>query len=342
MRDFTFAIVGALGNVGTEMRGTLEKSKLPIGNLVMMDVAENVGQVVKWRDREISVVEAAADAFAGVDIALFSAGEGAALELVPEAVKHGCVCVDNSTAFRGSDVDPLVVPEVNAEALTNHRGIIANPNCSTIQMLVVLKPIHEKYTIKRVVVSTYQAVSGSGQAAVDELHAQTRAFAEGRELEVNVYPHQIAFNALPHIDSFVANGYTKEEMKMIDETHKILDPAIGITTTTVRMPVVNGHSESMNIETEKPFEIDEVRELLAGSRGIIIEDDPGNNVYPLAINAAGQDPVYVGRLRRDESIGNGMNMWCVADNLLKGAALNTVQIAAELIERDLVRVPGDV
>ncbi len=339
MSSYTIAVVGALGNVGTEMRSTLERSDLPIEKLVLMDVPENAGQTVEWKGQRITVVAAEPGAFEGVDIALFSAGEAAAQALAPEAVRRGCVCVDNSTAFRGSDEDPLVVPEVNPEALENHRGIIANPNCSTIQMLVVLKPIHDAYKIKRVVASTYQAVSGSGQAAVDELHEQTRAFAEGRDMKAEVYPHQIAFNALPHIDVFEPNGYTKEEMKMINETHKILDPNIGVTTTTVRMPVVNGHSESLNIETEKPFDIDEVRDLLAKAPGIEIEDDPANNVYPLAINASGKDPVYVGRLRRDESIENCMNMWCVSDNLLKGAALNTVQIAGELIARKLVKVP---
>jgi aspartate-semialdehyde dehydrogenase len=304
-----------------------------------MDVPENTGKIVSWKGQDITVVTAEAGAFEGVDIALFSAGEAASLELAPEAVKRGCVCVDNSTAFRKSDVDPLVIPEVNPEALESHRGIIANPNCSTIQMLVALKPIHDVFKIKRVVVSTYQAVSGSGQAAVDELHQQTRAFAEGGEMPVTVYPHQIAFNALPHIDVFESNGYTKEEMKMINETHKILDPAIGVTTTTVRMPVVNGHSESLNIETEKPFDIDEVRAIFEKAPGVVVEDDPANNVYPMALTATGKDPVYVGRIRRDESQDNTMNLWCVSDNLLKGAALNTVQIAGELIARNLVKVP---
>jgi aspartate-semialdehyde dehydrogenase len=338
-RQYTFAIVGALGNVGTEMRNVLSRSGLPIAKLVLMDVPENAGKVVEWSGQNFEVVAAAAEAFEGVDIALFSAGEEAALALAPEATKRGCICVDNSTAFRKHEEHPLVVPEVNAEALDHHVGIIANPNCSTIQMLVVLKPLHEAFTIKRVVVSTYQAVSGSGQAAVDELQEQTRAFAEGRELPVSVYPHQIAFNALPHIDSFLENGYTKEEMKMIEETHKILDPAIGVTTTTVRMPVVNGHSESLNIECEKPFDIDKVRGLLSEAPGVIVQDEPEKNIYPLALYADGTDPVFVGRIRRDESLDNTMNLWCVSDNLLKGAALNTVQIAGELIARDLVRVP---
>ncbi len=338
MKNYTFAIVGALGNVGTEMRNILENSDLPIGNLVLMDIAQNAGKTVKWRDNEYTVVESKPEAFDGIDIAIMSAGGDASLQLSPEAVKRGCVVVDNSTAFRMHPDHPLVIPEVNAEALENHKGIIASPNCSTIQMLVALKPIHEKYNIKRVVASTYQAVSGSGQAAVDELHQQTKAFANGEEMVANVYPHQIAFNALPHIDVFMENGYTKEEMKMIEETAKILDPNIKMTTTTVRMPVVNGHSESLNIETEKPFEIEDIRMLMDNADGIVLEDEPKNNIYPLAINAAGKDPVYVGRIRRDFSADNALNMWCVSDNLRKGAALNTVQIAEELIKRDLVRV----
>ena len=339
MKNYTFAVVGALGNVGTEMRSILEASDLPIGRLIAMDVPDHAGKKIRWRDQELTVVAAAADAFAGVDIAIFSAGEAAALELAPEAVKRGCVCIDNSTAFRMAPEHPLVIPEVNADALNGHRGIVANPNCSTIQMLVALKPLHDAYGIKRVVVSTYQAVSGTGQAAVQELEDQTRAFAAGEAPRVKVYPHQIAFNALPHIDSFTANGYTKEEMKMILETAKILDPAIRVTTTTVRMPVVNGHSESINVEFAKPYDLADVRRLFENAPGIEVQDDPKNNVYPMAIDAAGKDPVYVGRIRRDFSTDNALNFWCVSDNLRKGAALNTVQIAGELIRRDLVRVP---
>ena len=338
MKKYTFAVVGALGNVGTEMRGILETSELPIGNLVLMDVSQNAGKKVNWRDADYSVIEAKPEAFDGVDIAIMSAGAEASLELSPEAVKRGCVVIDNSTAFRMAPEHPLVIPEVNADALENHQGIIANPNCSTIQMLVALKPIHDKYTVKRVIVSTYQAVSGSGQAAVEELHCQTHAFANGEEMLASVYPHQIAFNVLPHIDVFLENGYSKEEMKMILETAKILDPEIKMTSTTVRVPVATSHSESLNIETEKAFEVD-IKTLLAASPGIVLEDDPENNVYPLAINAAGKDAVFVGRIRRDFSADNALNMWCVSDNLRKGAALNTVQIAEELVKRDLVRVP---
>ena len=339
MKKYTFAVVGALGNVGTEMRGILETSELPIGNLVLMDVSQNAGKKVNWRDADYSVIEAKPEAFDGVDIAIMSAGAEASLELSLEAVKRGCVVIDNSTAFRMAPEHPLVIPEVNADALENHQGIIANPNCSTIQMLVALKPIHDKYTVKRVIVSTYQAVSGSGQAAVEELHCQTHAFANGEEMLASVYPHQIAFNVLPHIDVFLENGYSKEEMKMILETAKILDPEIKMTSTTVRVPVATSHSESLNIETEKAFEVEDIKTLLAASPGIVLEDDPENNVYPLAINAAGKDAVFVGRIRRDFSADNALNMWCVSDNLRKGAALNTVQIAEELVKRDLVRVP---
>ena len=339
MKKYTFAVVGALGNVGTEMRNILEKSALPIGNLVLMDVVQNAGKKIRWRDAEYSVIEAKPDSFSGCDIAIMSAGADASLELSPEAVKRGCVVIDNSTAFRMVPEHPLVIPEVNADALENHRGIIANPNCSTIQMLVALKPIHDNYRIKRVIVSTYQAVSGSGQAAVDELQKQTHAFVNGEDMRSSVYPHQIAFNILPHIDVFLQNGYSKEEMKMILETAKILDPEIKITATTVRVPVKTGHSESLNIETEKHFEVEDVKTLMAASPGIELEDDPENNVYPLAINAAGKDAVFVGRIRRDFSTENALNMWCVSDNLRKGAALNTVQIAEELVKRDLVRVP---
>ena len=338
MKKYTFAVVGALGNVGTEMRNILETSDLPIGNLILMDLAQNAAKKVSWRSNEYTVIEAKAESFTGVDIAIMSAGAGASLELSPEAVKRGCVVIDNSTAFRMAPEHPLVILEVNADALENHRGIIANPNCSTIQMLVVLKPIHDKYCIKRVIVNTYQAVSGSGQAAVEELRSQIRAFANGEEMLASVYPHQIAFNVLPQIDVFLESGYSKEEMKMILETAKILDPKIKITATTVRVPVMTGHSESLNIETEKSFEVEEIKTLMEESPGIVLQDDPGNNVYPLAIKAAGKDAVFVGRIRRDFSAENTLNMWCASDNLRKGAALNTIQIAQEIVKRNLVRV----
>ena len=303
-----------------------------------MDLAQNAAKKVSWRSNEYTVIEAKAESFTGVDIAIMTAGTDASLELSPEAVKRGCIVIDNSTAFRMAPEHPLVILEVNADALENHRGIISNPNCSTIQMLVVLKPIHDKYCIKRVIVNTYQAVSGSGQAAVEELRSQIRAFANGEEMLASVYPHQIAFNVLPQIDVFLESGYSKEEMKMILETAKILDPKIKMTATTVRVPVMTGHSESLNIETEKPFEVEEIKTLMEESPGIVLQDDPGKNVYPLAINAAGKDAVFVGRIRRDFSAENSLNMWCVSDNLRKGAALNTIQIAQEIIKRNLVRV----
>ena len=338
MKKYTFAVVGALGNVGTEVLNILETSDLPIGNLILMDLAQNAAKKVSWRSNEYTVIEAKAESFTGVDIAIMSAGAGASLELSPEAVKRGCVVIDNSTAFRMAPEHPLVILEVNADALENHRGIIANPNCSTIQMLVVLKPIHDKYCIKRVIVNTYQAVSGSGQAAVEELRSQIRAFANGEEMLASVYPHQIAFNVLPQIDVFLESGYSKEEMKMILETAKILDSKIKMTATTVRVPVMTGHSESLNIETKKPFEVEEIKTLMEESPGIVLQDDPGKNVYPLAINAAGKDAVFVGRIRRDFSAENTLNMWCASDNLRKGAALNTIQIAQEIVKRNLVRV----
>jgi aspartate-semialdehyde dehydrogenase len=339
MKRYHFAVVGALGNVGTEMRNILEASDLPIARLTLMDIPENAGRKVRWRDSELPVVAALPEAFAGVEIAIFSAGEEAAKRLAPEAVKRGCVCIDNSTAFRMDPAHPLVIPEVNAGALAGHKGIIANPNCSTIQMLVALKPLHDAYGVKRVVVSTYQAVSGTGAAAVRELEDQVRAYAAGEPLPIAVYPHQIAFNALPQIDSFLDSGYTKEEMKMVNETAKILSPDVKVTATTVRIPVVTGHSESINAELARPFTLEDVRALWEKAPGVEVVDDPANGIYPMAIHAAGKDPTYVGRIRRDFTIANGLNFWCVSDNLRKGAALNTVQIAGELIRRDLVRVP---
>jgi len=331
MNRYTFAVVGALGNVGTEMRNILAASDLPISKLVLMDIPENAGKTIEWKGDMLTVVAAEPAAFSGVDIALFSAGAEASKILAPEAVKHGCIVVDNSTAFRMDPDCPLVIPEVNSEALEDHGGIIANPNCSTIQMLAAAGVTR----IQGILNGTTNYILGE---MVEELEGQVRAFADGTDGSVAVYPHQIAFNALPHIDVFLDNGYTKEEMKMIVETHKILDPNIQVTATTVRMPVVNGHSESINIETEKPFEVEDIKQLMAASKGIVLEDDPQNNVYPMAINASGKDPVYVGRIRRDFSTDSALNMWCVSDNLRKGAALNTIQIADELIKRDLVKL----
>ncbi|MFW5810743.1 MAG: aspartate-semialdehyde dehydrogenase, partial [Thermodesulfobacteriota bacterium] len=281
------------------------------------------------------VEELTGDAFQGVDIAIFSAGGGPSKTFAPQAAQAGCVVVDNSSAWRMDPEVPLVVPEVNPHAVADYtqKGIIANPNCSTIQMVVALNPIQKRFGIKRLVISTYQAVSGTGKKAIDELFDQTRAMINFLEYKKTVYPHRIAFNCLPHIDAFQDNGYTKEEMKMVNETRKIFeDDAIGVTATTVRVPVFYSHSESVNIETREPVTAVEVRELLEKTPGVRVVDDPENNVYPLATDAAGQDLTLVGRIRQDESIANGINMWIVADNIRKGAATNAVQIAELLAE----------
>ena len=274
--------------------------------------------------------------FEGIEIGLFSAGGTLSEKYAPIAADAGCVVIDNTSAFRMDPDVPLVVPEVNPDALAFYttKGIIANPNCSTIQMVVALKPIHDAVKIKRIVVSTYQAVSGTGKNAIEELAEQTKALLSLRDPEIKVYPHRIAFNCLPHIDVFLDNGYTKEEMKMVNETRKIMqDDSIAITATTVRVPVFYGHSESVNIETEKKISAQDVKALMANAPGVTLVDDPANAVYPLAIDAAGRDDTYVGRIREDESIANGINMWVVSDNIRKGAALNTVQIA-EILIRD--------
>jgi len=273
-----------------------------------------------------------------MDIALFSAGGSTSEQFAPIAAKAGCVVIDNSSAWRMDAQVPLVVPEVNPHAIAQYtqKGIIANPNCSTIQMVVALSPIHRHYGIRRIVVSTYQSVSGTGKKAIEELFNQTRAMINFLEAETRVYPHRIAFNCLPHIDKFLDNGYTKEEMKMVNETRKILeDASIGVTATTVRVPVFFGHSEAVNVETRRACPADEVRALLAAAPGIKVVDDPAANRYPLAIDAAGQDLTLVGRIRQDESIPNGINMWIAADNIRKGAATNAVQIAQILGEKYL-------
>jgi aspartate-semialdehyde dehydrogenase len=278
------------------------------------------------------------NSFAGVDIGLFSAGGSVSEKFAPLAGNAGCVVIDNTSAFRMDPEVPLVVPEANAHAIAQYakKNIIANPNCSTIQMVVALKPIHDVARIKRVVVSTYQAVSGTGKRAIKELETQVLAIYNQQEIKKEVYPHQIAFNCLPHIDVFFDNGYTKEEIKMVNETRKIMeDNSIGVTATTVRVPVFYGHSESVNIETEKKLKPDEVRKILSKAPGVAVVDNPKKFEYPLAIYAAGKDETFVGRIREDESIPNGINMWIVADNIRKGAALNAVQIAEILIQKYL-------
>ena len=335
-RKYNVAVAGATGAVGGAMLDVLERRDFPIKELRLLASERSVGKKLKFRGLEIPVQLLSKDAFEGIDIALFSAGAARSLDFAPAAAAAGAVVIDNSSAYRMEDDIPLVVPEVNPHAIAQftNRGIIANPNCSTIQMLVALKPIHDKAEIKRIVVSTYQAVSGTGAKAIVELEAQVKAYAAGGPLQKNVYPHQISFNCLPHIDSFLDNGYTKEEMKMVNETHKIFeDSSIGVTATAVRVPVFFGHSESVNIETAKKISAAGVKELLAIAPGVKVVDNPSLGIYPLAIDCAGKFETLVGRIREDESIENGINLWVVADNILKGAALNAVQIA-EIVAKD--------
>lgn len=331
--SYVVAVVGATGAVGEEMVLILEQRDFPVKELKVFASERSIGKKIEFRNTEIPVETLNEDSFKGVDIALFSAGAERSKIWAPVAVRSGCVVIDNSSQWRMEPDVPLVVPEVNPQDLKWHKGIIANPNCSTIQMVVALKPIHDVAKIKRIVVTTFQSVSGTGKKAMDELLQQTTDLLNFRDIKCNVYPHQIAFNVLPHIDKFLENGYTKEEMKMVNETKKIMgDPSIRVTATTVRVPVFRCHSESVNIETEKKLSANEVRAILAGAPGVIVFDAPEKNVYPLPVYVAGKDEVYVGRIREDESIPSGINMWIVADNLRKGAALNAVQIAEKLVE----------
>jgi aspartate-semialdehyde dehydrogenase len=336
---YTVAVVGATGAVGQQMVACLEERRFPVHRLVLLASERSMGKKVTFMGKELPVEVLTKDSFNGVEIALFSAGGSISQEFGPIAAAAGAVVVDNSSAWRMDPEVPLVVPEVNPQdiGLYTKRGIIANPNCSTIQMVVALKPLHDAARIKRVVVSTYQAVSGTGQKAVDELANQVRALLCCEDPVKKVYPHRIAFNCLPHIDVFQENGYTKEEMKMVNETQKIFgDSTIQVTATTVRVPVFYGHSEAVNIETERKLSVYEARELLAAAPGVKVVDDPLKNKYPMAIDAAGQDLTLVGRIREDFSIENGLNLWVVADNIRKGAATNAVQIA-EILIRDYLR-----
>ncbi|HET6460216.1 MAG TPA: aspartate-semialdehyde dehydrogenase [Syntrophales bacterium] len=336
VKSYNVAVVGATGVVGNEMVRILEEREFPVCNLTLLASERSIGKKLKFRGKSVPVHVLNEKSFSGIDIGLFSAGGGISERFAPIAAASGCVVIDNTSAFRMVPDIPLVVPEVNRKAIGMYRnkGIIANPNCSTIQMVLALKPIHDAVGIKRVVVSTYQAVSGTGKEAIEELVKQTEALLSGRKPVVKVYPHRIAFNCLPHIDVFLDNGYSKEEIKMVNETKKILgDATIAVTATTVRVPVLFGHSESVNIETERKISAGEVRRILSRAPGVKVVDDLKRNKYPLAIDAAGKDDTFVGRIREDESIKNGINMWIVSDNVRKGAALNAVQIA-ELLVRD--------
>jgi len=337
--EYNVAVVGATGAVGRMMLKVLEERNFPVKNIRLFASPKSKGVKLPFKGEEIEVeVLEETKSFKGIEIALFSAGAQRSLDYAPLFAKDGAVVIDNSSAWRQDPEVPLVVPEVNPHAVAQYKnkGIIANPNCSTIQMVVALKPLHDYGKIKRVVVSTYQAVSGAGQKAVDELTAQVKAWCEGKEMPPAKHiPQTIAFNCVPHIDIFLPNRYTKEEMKMVNETQKIMEADIKVTATTVRVPVFYGHAEAVNIETEKKITVEKAIELLKNAPGIVVIDNPEEKLYPLQINVAGRDEVFVGRIREDFSIENGLNLWVVADNLRKGAATNAVQIAEILIQNYL-------
>jgi aspartate-semialdehyde dehydrogenase len=335
-KGYSVAVAGATGAVGQMMIKVLEERAFPVGRIRLLASERSEGRELVFNGEKVRVQKLDHNSFDGVDVALFSAGGDRSLTFAPSAAKAGAVVIDNSSAWRMDPDVPLVVPEVNPHAIAGYKnkGIIANPNCSTIQMVVALKPLHDYAGIKRIVVSTYQAVSGTGQKAIIELEGQIKAWANGQPMENRVYPHRIAFNCLPHIDSFLDNGYTKEEMKMVNETRKILEtPDIKVSATAVRVPVFYGHSEAVNVEFERNLSPQKAKELLADAPGVRLVDDPKANEYPMAIEAAGQDLTFVGRIREDLSCANGLVMWIAADNIRKGAATNAVQIA-EILIRD--------
>ncbi len=337
MKHYNIAILGATGAVGQTMIKVLEEREFPIDEIRLLASPRSAGKELEYMGVKYKVEPVSPEAFEGIDIALFSAGGSRSKEWAPIAVEKGAIVIDNSSAWRMDENVPLVVPEVNPEDVKWHKGIIANPNCSTIQMVVALNPIHKAKKIKRVIVSTYQAVSGAGAKAIKDLEEETKAYFEGKYYYPEALPQHIAFNVIPHIDVFLDNDYTKEEMKMVNETRKIMHaPDIKVSPTCVRVPVFYGHSESIVIETEEPITPEEAREILKEAPGIILEDDPHNNLYPMPIEAAGKDEVFVGRIRKDFSFDNGLAMWVVADNLRKGAATNAVQIAELLVEYGLV------
>jgi len=339
-KDPVVAVAGATGAVGREMLRILAERDFPAKEIIPLASSRSAGSKIEYKDSKLTVQELTEDSFKGVDLAIFSAGGGTSEKYAPIAAKSGCVVVDNSSFWRMDPDVPLVVPEVNPEDLEKHQGIIANPNCSTIQMVVVLKPLHDVSRIKRVVVSTYQAVSGSGQKAVRELETQVKQLFNMEEVTPSVYPYQIAFNCIPHLDAFLDNGYTKEEMKMVNETVKIMgDESVKVTATTVRVPVFFGHSESLNVQTESRISREDARAILTQAPGIRVMDNPEEKIYPMPLFAAGKDETFVGRIREDQSTENALDMWVVADNIRKGAALNAVQIAEFLLVKDLVRVP---
>jgi len=338
------AVVGATGLVGTKMLEILAERDFPVSELLVVASERSTGKEIKFNGHSYKVLRMQDAINAKPVIALFSAGGSTSLEWAPAFARAGTTVIDNSSAWRMDKKKPLIVPEVNADVLTRDYKIIANPNCSTIQMVVALNPLHKKYKIKRIVVSTYQSVTGTGKKAVDQLNGERKLREEKGEKEIKgtadypmAYKYQIDLNAIPQIDIFMENGYTKEEMKMVNETKKIMrDDSIGVTATTVRIPVMGGHSESVNVEFENDFEIEELKKLLANSPGIVVQDDPAQQIYPMPLWAQEKDDVFVGRLRRDETQPNTLNMWIVSDNLRKGAATNAVQIAEYLVEHKML------
>jgi len=327
--SYNVAVAGATGLVGRTMIKVLEELDFPVKELIPLASSRSAGTEIRFKGKSIKVKTLTADSFAGVDYALFSAGGSISKEYGPKAVLQGATVIDNSSAFRMDPDVPLVVPEVNPKDAFKHHGIIANPNCSTIQMVMVLKPLHDAFRIKRVVVSTYQSVTGAGKKGANQLEDEIAR----QPLREKKFPHPIAYNVLPHIDVFLPDGYTNEERKMTDETKKIMGADIPVTATTVRVPVIGGHSEAVNIEFERPCPVEEARALLKAAPGIIVQDDPESNIYPLPIHAYGKNDVFVGRIRKDFTIPSGINLWIVSDNVRKGAATNAVQIAQLLISQ---------
>lgn len=342
MRKYNVAILGATGAVGQEFLNLIEERNFPFAELKMLASKRSAGKKISFMGKEYTVEEATEDSFKGVEIALF-AGGAASKTFAPAAVKAGAVVIDNSSAFRMDPEVPLVVPEVNPEAIASHKGIIANPNCSTIIMVMTLKPLYDVAKIKRIVVSTYQAVSGGGKEAMAELEEQVKAINEGRPVVANILPgaalekhYQIAFNLIPQIDVFKDNLYTKEEMKMIDETKKIMsDASMRITATTIRVPVYRSHAESVNVEFESEISVEKAREVLAAFPGVTLKDDPSQQLYPMPLETSGKNDVEVGRIRKDYSIDNALNFWVCGDQIRKGAALNALQIAEYMIQHDM-------
>lgn len=333
MKNYKLAIVGATGVVGRCFLKVLEEKNLPISKYVLFASSKSAGKQISFMKENYTIQELTEDSFCeGFDFAIFSAGASVAKKFAPIAVKNGCVVIDNSSAFRMDCDVPLIVPEVNSEDIKANKGIIANPNCSTIQAVVALKPLDDKYNIKRIVYSTYQAVSGAGSKGILDLENGINAFSTNEDYSLNKFPHPIFNNCLPHIDVFLDNGYTKEEEKMINETRKILKkPDLNVTATTVRVPVFNSHSESINVEFEKEFDLNDLINTLKNSPGIIVQNDSKSNIYPMAINSTNNNEVFVGRIRRDFSISSGVNLWVVADNIRKGAATNAIQILERMI-----------